>query len=307
MERTCRHGKLIAIGFWVARVWAGQTVTHPYTGITLIVRSETSPRAVSMHVAIVDLSAPGIAFKLTSPGGTRETVRQTTLDFLDREQAQLAINSHFFLPFPSRERDAMLVGLAASNGNVYSAFETPAQSYALVADAPVLNIDAANHAGIVHRDPEHTDGTHVRENVTLWNAVAGSAQIVTNGKKTIPVYRDRRHPTGALTPGGREKYSNRKSWYRVKTARTAIALAGDNRMLILFTVDKAGRSQGMRLDEIADLLIRDYHVDSAINLDGGGSTTMAMQDQDSKQGRLLNVPSGRRPRAVGSNLAVFAR
>jgi exopolysaccharide biosynthesis protein len=298
---------LIAIALCVARVWAGQTLTHPYTGITLIARTETSPRALSMHIAIVDLTAPGIGFKLTDPGGTRETVRQTTLDFLHEERAQLAINSHFFLPFPSREPDAMLIGLAASNGSVYSAFETPVQAYALVADAPALNIDAANRAQIVHRDPDQKDGRHVRENVTLWNAVSGSAQIVTNGKKTIPAYRDRRHPTGALTPGGREKYSNRKSWYRVKTARTVIALARDNQQLILFTVDKSARSKGMRPDEIADLLIRDYRADSAINLDGGGSTTMAMQDPETRQGRLLNVPSGRRPRAVGSNLAVFAR
>ena len=288
----------IAVLLWAALGWAGQTISHPYRGVTLIVRTETSPRAVNMHIATIDLAAPGIAFKLTAPGGTRETVRQTTLDYLNQEHAQLAINGHFFLPFPSRDPDAMLIGLAASNGTVYSAFETPVQSYALVADAPALNIDGANRASIVHRDATNA--------VTLWNTVAGSAQIVTDGRKTIPVYRDRRHPLGELTPGGRESYSNRKSWYRVKTARTVIGLQRDNRTLVLFTVDKAGRSKGMRLDEIADLLIRDYGVYNALNLDGGGSTTMAMQDPATKQGRLVNVPSGRVPRAVGSNLAVFA-
>ncbi len=34
----------------------------------------------------------------------------------------------------------------------------------------------------------------------------------------------------------------------------------------------------LTLSEVADLLIRDYGVWNALNLDGGGSTTMAMED-----------------------------
>src|SRR5262249_21057471 len=158
----------------------------------------------------------------TAPGGTLETIRQTTLNFLNSEHAQAAINSHFFLPFPSSSPDAMLIGLAASSGNVYSAFEAPVQSYALVTDAPAINIDRDNHASVVHRDTSFPDGKHVLENVTLWNAVAGSAQIVTNGAKTIPSYIDAQHPTGLLTPGGPQSYSNSMSWYSLVNARTAI-------------------------------------------------------------------------------------
>ena len=59
--------------------------------------------------------------------------------------------------------------------------------------------------------------------------------------------------------------------------------------------------------EVADLLIRDYRVSNALNLDGDGSTTMAMQDPISQSGRLLTVSSDNPlGRAVGSNLAVFA-
>ena len=34
----------------------------------------------------------------------------------------------------------------------------------------------------------------------------------------------------------------------------------------------------MRLDEVAAVLIKDYRVWNAINLDGGGSTTLAWQN-----------------------------
>ena len=42
-------------------------------------------------------------FKVSPPGGTREAVRQRTVDYLRQERAQLAINAHFFLPFPSTD------------------------------------------------------------------------------------------------------------------------------------------------------------------------------------------------------------
>jgi exopolysaccharide biosynthesis protein len=255
-----------------------------------------------MHIVRIDLTEPGIAFKLTAPDGPLETVRQTTLDFLNQEHAQVAINSHFFVPFPSKEPNANLVGLAASNGNVYSAFEAPEQSYAIVTSAPAINIDSGNHARIVHRDTTFPDGKHVLEDVTLWNTFAGSAQIVTDGVRTIPAYAGARNPEGQLTPGGPRHYSSEKSWYDVPNARTSIGLSEDNRTLVLFTVDKAGGSGGMTIGEVAGVLIADYGVYNALNMDGGGSTTLAML------GGISNVSSDNpKGRAVASNLAVFAK
>ena len=194
-------------------------VSQPYVGITYIDRTETSPRSVHMHIVQVDLAAPGLRFKLSPPAGGREVVRQTTLEYLAQEEAQVAINAHFFLPFPSTDRDAWLVGIASSEGRVYSAFEAPEQSFALVADAAGLNIDRENHAAIVRSSRDRLEG------VTLWTTVSGSAQIVTEGSKTVPVYLDAQHANGALTPGGPGNYSNEKSWYDAVTARTASAAA----------------------------------------------------------------------------------
>src|SRR5450759_120026 len=234
----------------------------------------------------------------TFPAGRKlETVRQTTLEFLFQEHAQIAINAHYFLPWPSSSPEASLVGFAASNGTVYSAFEVPRQSYALAPFAPALNIDAKNHASVVHRDPAFPDGKHILEPVKGWNAVSGSAQIVTDGVKTIPGYA----PQGVLQPGGPGAYSNGKSWYAQINARSAIGISKDGATLVLFTVDARGGSAGMSVGEVADVLIQDYGVGQALNLDGGGSTTLAID------GRIVNVssdnPGGRK---VGSSLAVFA-
>jgi exopolysaccharide biosynthesis protein len=277
-------------------------VSQPYVGITYFDRTETSPRSVHMHIVQVDLAAPGLRFKLSPPAGGREVVRQTTLEYLAQEEAQVAINAHFFLPFPSTDRDAWLVGIASSEGRVYSAFEAPEQSFALVADAAGLNIDRENHAAIVHRDR--------LEGVALWTTVSGSAQIVTEGAKTVPVYKDSQHANGVLTPGGPGNYSTEKSWYDAVTARTAIGLSRDGRTLTLFTVDVRGGSEGMRVGEVADLLMKDYGVWNALNLDGGGSTSMAMEDPATHTRAMVNLSSDRDSpggRPVGSSLAIFAR
>jgi exopolysaccharide biosynthesis protein len=76
--------------------------------------------------------------------------------------------------------------------------------------------------------------------------------------------------------------------------------------LVLFTVDARGGSAGMSGGEVADMLIKDYGVYDALNLDGGGSTTLAMTDA-AGNASIINRPSENgQGRAVGSNLAVFA-
>jgi exopolysaccharide biosynthesis protein len=261
-------------------------LSQPFLGITYIDRVETTPRPLHMRIVQIDLKTPGIRFKVSPPAGRREVVRETTVDFLRREHAQVGINAHFFLPFPSEDPEAWVIGLAASDGTVYSAFEYPEQDFAIVDNAPALNIDRRNHAAIVHRDLRRADGRHVREPVALWNTIAGSAQIVSNGSRSIPPL----------------------AWYEALAARTVVGLSRDGRVLTLFTVDGRGDSEGMRVSEVADLLVREYGVWNALNLDGGGSTSLAMEDPATHEVQLLNTTAGTTgERAVGSSLAVFAR
>jgi hypothetical protein len=292
--------RFLGLAFAFSCLWAADTVTTPFRGVTHVYRVEMEPRALRVHLVKIDLSSPGISFKLTPPSGRRETVRQTTLEFLSREHAQVAINAHFFLPFPSKQMEAWLVGFAASEGTIYSAFERPKQSYALVPYAPAINIDRANHATIVHRDTAFRGGRRVLEPVEIWTAVAGSAQIVTDGVRSIPKY-----ARGELRRSRRRQFRD-GTWYDVKQARTAIAISRDGGTLLFFTVDVKGGSRGMTVGEVADMLIAEGAW-QALNLDGGGSTTLAMQNPETHGAAVVNTPSDKNgSRAVGSNLAVFA-
>ena len=342
-SRTIRTilAAVLAVGAGATGLQAQDTETHPFPGMTYIKRTLSvpsfqcpgcpaptpNPRLARINVLVIDLDAPEIRFKLTplgvnlpdpnfpTPGWPLppppfETVRQTTLAFINSSHAQAAINVHFFAPFPvpagsTQGAYAYLIGLAASRGNVYSAFESPFQSYAIVKDSPALNIDSTNQASIVHRDPNVADGLHVLENVQLWNAVSGSGQIVTNGVTTIPEYKDATHPDAPLDPIAPYSRAGRH-WYDLSNARTAIGVTQDGRTLVLFTVDGTNGGHGMQAGEVADLLRNDYHVWNALNLDGGGSATMALEDPVTHVRRLVNVPSDNPPRAEASNLAVYS-
>ena len=100
----------------------------------------------------------------------------------------------------------------------------------------------------------------------------------------------------------------RDSWYDVATARTAIGVSRDAHTLTIFTVDVRGGSGGMHVGEVARLLVADYGVWNALNLDGGGSTSLALEDPATGESTLVNTSSDNPlGRAVGSSLAVFAR
>lgn len=68
-------------------------------------------------------------------------------------------------------------------------------------------------------------------------------------------------------------------------------------------MDRADGSQGLTVAEAAALLLRDYGVHDALNLDGGGSTTLAIEGRGIVN-HSSDSPGGRK---VGSNLAIFAR
>lgn len=293
----------------IARVSAELAVTHPFQGITYIERRDSTPRPVVMRVVLIDLAAPGLRFRVSPPRGKLETTRQTSLAFIKECQAQLAINAHFYFPYTTPEPDANVVGFAASDGRIYSPFEPqpigpgyPDQSYAILPHAPALNIDPSNRVTIVHRDPSSPDNRRVLEAVTIWNAVAGSAQIVTRGVATVPYYSG--SPNGLNPING---YSNTFSWYLFPKARTAIGIADEGRTLVLFTVDQSTDSGGLSVPEVATLLIRDYRVHDALNLDGGPSTTLAMQDPSTGERRVVNASGDTGyGGGIGSSLAVFA-
>lgn len=281
--------------FLAARLcFTSETVTYPFFGITHIDRTETSPRPLRVHVIKIDLNDSTLRFLVTPQGGPRDTIVQTTRQFLATQNAQIAVNAHFFTPFPDDGTGyTWLIGLAASSatigphGHAYAPFDmnvgSPFQN-----NLPALNLSADNTVTLVYQAAGDVTGYATDPPVALDNAVSGNEQILSS----------------SMNVAGTTAFDT------TLNPRTAIGMAPDNK-LILLTVDgrQPGVSEGMKTGEVADLLQSDYGVTDAINLDGGGSTTLTMADPVP---RVVNVPVGvnnvpNSERSVGSNLGVFAR
>ncbi|HEX8287773.1 MAG TPA: phosphodiester glycosidase family protein [Pyrinomonadaceae bacterium] len=99
-----------------------------------------------------------------------------------------------------------------------------------------------------------------------------------------------------------EKEKSSKSFVETRHPRTAIAKLKDKRFLMV-TVDgrQPGVSVGMNLNELAEMLL-EFGATEAMNLDGGGSTTMFLN------GKIVNQPSDKEgERKVSDAILVLPR
>lgn len=100
-------------------------------------------------------------------------------------------------------------------------------------------------------------------------------------------------------------------WPRAASAdvahpRSAIGIRADGRVVIA-TVDgrRSGHSTGVALADLAELM-KSRGAIQAINLDGGGSTSLALRQPGDVGVSLVNRPSGAAERSVTNSLIVFS-
>jgi hypothetical protein len=99
-----------------------------------------------------------------------------------------------------------------------------------------------------------------------------------------------------------EKESISRVFFRARHPRTAVGVREDGTLLVV-TVDgrQPGVSVGMSIPELTDLML-ELGSTSAVNLDGGGSTTMVVA------GRLVNTPTDADgARRIGDAILLFSR
>ena len=96
------------------------------------------------------------------------------------------------------------------------------------------------------------------------------------------------HPS-LVTAGQRAvEPSSGDSFYTSRHPRSAMALTGDGTLLLMTVDGRTAAGDGMTTDQLADLLLDLGAVDAA-NLDGGGSTTLVVED--CWIGDVVNSPS----------------
>lgn len=91
-----------------------------------------------------------------------------------------------------------------------------------------------------------------------------------------------------------------------RAARTAIGTSKDGKTLIIAAVDgKSSSSIGMTQSELASYM-HELGCANAMNLDGGGSTTLVSREQGTTGLSVQNRPSDGSQRGVGASLGIFS-
>lgn len=248
--------------------------TQLFDGVVYYRKIQFQPRLFITHILTIELQNPDIKF-LVTPGDAssdRPLKARTTSEFIDEFGVQIAVNGDGFSPWYSNGIFAYYPHSSdriAPNGTAISNGIIYHQDFTY----PTLFISSTNHFSFSAPADENA-----------YNAISGDRMIVEDGKNVMNL------ENGTTDP------------------RTAIGINGDGTKLIIVVVD--GRqflySHGVTMVELADLLIN-YGADFAMNMDGGGSSTLAIQSRSGV--KVLNSPIDRNipgfERAVGNHLGIF--
>lgn len=248
-----------------------------FTGVEYVRKVQLSPRPIITHVITIDMRAAGLRFLVTPPDdrGSNEPLRaRTTSQFLREFGAQIAINGDGFSPWWSH---------------------SPADYYPHVGDPVRPRGDTASRGRVYWNTAENFPTLYISSRNQLsfdaparpFNAISGETMLVMGGEALPDLDDVTAHP------------------------RTAIGYSRNGRYLYLVVAD--GRqpfySEGLTLAELARLMIS-LGAQYAMNLDGGGSSTMVVEGGDGLP-RILNSPIDNyipgRERPVADHLGVFVR
>lgn len=271
-----------------------------FQGISYERRFLSTPRPQLIHRVSLDLTAPGIVPWVTpsiqvtaphlapppeqDPAGARETIAQTATTTLANHQLQLVINGNFFFPFvedapwrttPGPGKPASLLGTAISQGKVVSPAKAhwPALCF-LAPQSPTPPNAVISPSGDC---PPMTQA-----------AIAGNLLLMDQGK-----------------PGNLRGENLTKPYPMVIAA---LDKSGQQLQLILIDGKQPFYSEGITLPEAVELL-QSWDIHTAIRLDGGGSTSLAIENAEGLP-QLLNaviqakIPGRERP--VANHLGFYA-
>jgi hypothetical protein len=240
----------------------------------------------SLHVVTVDLTDPAVAVGVARGGpdpdgdGKWTTTLLPVREVAEREHFDVAVNGDFFEAIAQKDPNGKSTGFARGKwGTPTGPAATDGTLWrAAPATRPALLV-GGGRAAVAEVDPRKQLPAWVRQ------AIGGNVVLVRDGK-VVPQKNKDRHP------------------------RTVAGVDASGSRLILLVVD--GRqpklSIGMTYEELGREMVR-LGVADAVNLDGGGSTTLVLRDLREPATAaaawvVANSPSDGRERAVADVLGV---
>ncbi len=244
-----------------------------YRGVDFRLDVVTAPRILRISTLRIDTRAKGIAFFATPGNGADpgEVSSRLTTTFLTEFGLEAALNATGFDgPFSIEGASTEILGFSVSGGQVISPVSGDAPVF-LVTQTGEARIERAPFAPGVLDDAWHA--------VQGWYGAAG---MLLDDGEIVTTYTD-------VNP------------------RSVVGISRDGRYVYLSAFDgrRSGFSEGASLYEMGEFMRRLGCWD-AMNLDGGGSTTLVLRHPTTGAATIVNTPSGASQRVVGNHIGVQA-
>ena len=255
-------------------------------GIKLATVKRTSPRLIRMFVMRIDLTTPGLTFTVTGrdadwgkpmpdyPKLPIRTRRTTTAAFMRQTRSKglnvvVAVNASPWRPW--------------TNPYNHKYADPPGVN---ISDGVLVGNRGGNPAFVVYKDGSVAivDKIPKKDFPKIKDSLAGFCIVARNGK-VLP-----------------DTHSVAKGCH----PRTAYGLSADRRYLYIIAIDGRQKkwSLGAKGSEVGAFLI-EAGASDAINMDGGGSTTMCYWDRRKKKPVMVNRHGkGGYMRPVANNLGI---
>ena len=247
-------------------------------GISIHSETRTHP-PTRLFVAVVDLQHPRLQLSV-APGGADpdgpgqwQTTLMPPTQIATREKFDVVVNGDFFKARGVNDGEGTNAAFRAAQ---WARVEGPAVSngktWAVSPSARPCLVVRTNHAVTIELRTQPAAGD--------WEVLAGNTLLVKDGV-LVPHLNKDRHP------------------------RTAVGLDAAGHTLTILVVDgrKPGSAVGMNYDELAAEMLR-LGCQQALNLDGGGSSVMAVRAAGKEHLEILNAPTDGRERAVANVLGI---
>lgn len=251
---------------------------HPFPGIAIYSETRTQP-PTRLFVAEIDLTNPAVHLHVSRGGadpdgaGKWETTLMRPTKIATREKYDLVVNGDFF---SARGLKDMEGTNAVFSSEIWSSVSGPAASKGKIWSTSTNPRPCL----VVRQDGKVTLDTVKQPKSDDREVLSGNVMLVRDGK-VVPHDNKVRHP------------------------RTVVGLNKDATRMVLLVVDgrKPGVAVGMSYAELAAEMLR-LGCDDALNLDGGGSSVMAVRDPRKNEFQILNQPTDGRERAVANVLGI---
>ena len=253
-----------------------------FPGVEYIREVRTESHPLVIHVVRIGLDTPDLRFLVTPEQPTDGLVlaAQTTSQFLAAHDLQLAINGDFFDPwrdngfwdyYPHVGDPVNVRGLSASDGDVYTEGYTARENYATV-------YFTADNRVSFNNPPDQ-----------IANAISGNLMLIENGVAA--------------------SFEGNNAYLHQPHPRTVVAVDETETTLLFIIVDgrQPSYSDGATIPELVEIT-QQYGGYHALNLDGGGSVTLAIEGEDGSP-QVLNSPIHNRipgrERPIANHLGVY--